>query len=117
MTHGSLIDLLRGGVPALAALVFGVAVFRIVCRRPALRRLSLALPVVALAGSVALFRVRAPAEARLSRTPARCQAERDDATSRAATFEDEGPGADRASQLLTRMRCLFGRVSDSAGRG
>src|SRR6187549_1325125 len=34
--HGSLIDLLRGGVPALAALVIAVAVIRIVCRRPSL---------------------------------------------------------------------------------
>ena len=117
MTHGSLIDLLRGGVPALAALVIGVAVIRIVCRRPTLWRLSFALPLVALAGSVALFRVLAPAGACLSKTPARRQAERDDAISRAATLEYEGPGADRASQLLTRMRRCFGLVSDPAGRG
>ena len=61
--HGSLIDLLRGGVPALAALVIAVAVIRIVCRRPSLRRLSFALSLLALTGSVALFRVLAPAEA------------------------------------------------------
>jgi hypothetical protein len=106
MTHGSLIDLLRGGVPALAALVIGVAVIRILCRRPALRRLFFALSLVALTGSVALFRV----------LPRR-QAERDDAISRAASAEYEGPGADRASQLLTRMRRFFGLVSDPVGRG
>ncbi len=61
--HGSLIDLLRGGVPALAALVIAVAVIRIVCRRPTLRRLSFALSLIALTGSVALFRMLAPAEA------------------------------------------------------
>jgi hypothetical protein len=54
---------------------------------------------------------------RLSKTLARRQAERDDAISRAATAEYEGPGADRASPLLTRMRRFFGLVSDPAGRG
>jgi small-conductance mechanosensitive channel/CRP-like cAMP-binding protein len=58
-----LIDLLRGGVPAIVALVVAVAVIRIVCRRPALRRLSFALSLLALAGSVALFRALSPAEA------------------------------------------------------
>jgi small-conductance mechanosensitive channel/CRP-like cAMP-binding protein len=58
----SLIDLLGGGVPAVLALVVAIAVIRIVCRRPALRRLSFALSVFALTGSVALFRMLAPAE-------------------------------------------------------
>ncbi len=61
-----LTDLLQGGVPALAALVAAIAVIRIVCRRrPALRRLSFALSLFALTGSVALFRTLAPAEAPL----------------------------------------------------
>jgi small-conductance mechanosensitive channel/CRP-like cAMP-binding protein len=60
-----LIDLLRGGVPALAVFVAAVVVIRIVCRRPALRRLSFALSVAALAGSVALFRALVPGEAPL----------------------------------------------------
>ena len=60
-----LIDLLRGGVPSLGALVVAVAVIRIVCRRPTLRRLSFALSLIALTGSVALFRALAPAEAQL----------------------------------------------------
>jgi small-conductance mechanosensitive channel/CRP-like cAMP-binding protein len=63
MTHGSLIDLLRGGAPALAVLVIGVAAIRVLCRRPTLRRLSFALSLAVLTGSVALFRVLAPAEA------------------------------------------------------
>jgi hypothetical protein len=54
---------------------------------------------------------------RLSKTLARRQAERDDAINRAATAEYEGPGADRASQLLTRMRRFFGLGSDPMGRG
>jgi small-conductance mechanosensitive channel/CRP-like cAMP-binding protein len=58
-----LIDLLRAGVPALATLVASVVVVRIVCRRPALRRLSFALSIAALTGSVALFRALAPGEA------------------------------------------------------
>jgi small-conductance mechanosensitive channel/CRP-like cAMP-binding protein len=58
-----LIDLLRGGVPALVALVAAIAVIRIVCRRPTLRRLSFALSLIALTGSAALFRSLAPAEA------------------------------------------------------
>ena len=56
---------LPGGVPAIAALVAAVAVIRIVCRRPTLRRLSFALSLIALTGSVALFRALAPAEAPL----------------------------------------------------
>ncbi|MGA9520292.1 MAG: hypothetical protein WBV82_02445 [Myxococcaceae bacterium] len=58
-----LIDLLRGGVPAFVALVAAIVVIRIVCRRTTLRRLSLALSLLALTGSVALFRALAPAEA------------------------------------------------------
>jgi small-conductance mechanosensitive channel/CRP-like cAMP-binding protein len=60
-----LIDLLRAGVPALVTLVAAVVVVRIVCRRPALRRLSFALSIAALTGSVALFRALAPGEAAL----------------------------------------------------
>jgi CRP-like cAMP-binding protein len=44
---------------------------------------------------------------RLSKTLARRQAEREDAIHRAAA-SDEGPGADRAGQLLGRMRRFFG---------
>jgi small-conductance mechanosensitive channel/CRP-like cAMP-binding protein len=60
-----LIDLLRGGVPAIVMLVAAVTVVRIVCRRPTLRRLSFALSLFALTGSVALFRALAPVEAPL----------------------------------------------------
>ena len=60
-----LIDLLRGGVPALAAFVAAVVAIRIVCRRPALRRLSFALSVAALTGSLALFRALVPGGAPL----------------------------------------------------
>jgi small-conductance mechanosensitive channel len=60
-----LIDLLRGGVPALAAFIVAVVAIRILCRRPALRRLSFALSVAALTGSVALFRALVPGEAPL----------------------------------------------------
>jgi small-conductance mechanosensitive channel len=63
--HAPLTDLLRGGVPALLTLVVAVAAIRIVCRRPALRRLSFALSLIALTGSVALFRALTPAEAPL----------------------------------------------------
>ncbi len=63
--QGQLSDLLRGGVPAVIALVAAIAVIRVVCARPALRRLSLALSIIALAGSLALFRALAPAEAPL----------------------------------------------------
>ena len=55
---------------------------------------------------------------RLSKTLARRQAERDDAINRAAVSEYEGPGADRASQLLGRMRRFFGLMGgDLAARG
>jgi small-conductance mechanosensitive channel/CRP-like cAMP-binding protein len=63
--NAPLLDLLRGGVPALIGLVLGIALIRLVCRRPALRRLSFALSLIALTGSVALFRALAPAEAPL----------------------------------------------------
>jgi small-conductance mechanosensitive channel/CRP-like cAMP-binding protein len=58
-------DLLRGGIPALAALVVAVAAIRIICRRPSLRRLSFALSLLALTGSVALFQALTPIEAPL----------------------------------------------------
>jgi CRP-like cAMP-binding protein len=45
---------------------------------------------------------------RLSKTLARRQAEREDAIHRAAVSDYEGPGADRAGQLLGRMRRFFG---------
>jgi len=51
------------------------------------------------------------------KTLARRRADRDDAISRAATADYEGPGADRPSQLLTRMRRFFGLGSDPMGRG
>jgi small-conductance mechanosensitive channel len=60
-----LIDLLQGGIPALASLVGAIAVIRVVCRRPTLRRLSFALSIFALTGSLALFRRLAPAESPL----------------------------------------------------
>jgi small-conductance mechanosensitive channel/CRP-like cAMP-binding protein len=63
--QGPLNDLFRGGVPALVALVVAIALIRIVCRRPSLRRLSFALSLLALTGSVALFQALAPAEAPL----------------------------------------------------
>jgi CRP-like cAMP-binding protein len=74
----------------------------VVLRKEALRPLLVADPMVL---------------ERLSKTLARRQAERDDAISRAASAEYEGPGADRASQLLTRMRRFFGLMSDSVARG
>ena len=54
---------------------------------------------------------------RLSKTLARRQAEREDAISRSAAADYEGPGADRAGLLLTRMRRFFGLASEPAGRG
>ncbi|HYB43703.1 MAG TPA: mechanosensitive ion channel family protein [Candidatus Methylomirabilis sp.] len=56
----SLIDELWGGIPALVALVPAVVVIRLVCRRPALRRLRLALSLIALAVSLGVFRRLAP---------------------------------------------------------
>ena len=58
-------DLLRGGIPALVTLVVSVAAIRIICRRPSLRRLSFALSLLALTGSVALFQALTPVEAPL----------------------------------------------------
>ncbi|HEX2501176.1 MAG TPA: mechanosensitive ion channel family protein [Methylomirabilota bacterium] len=63
--HAPVIDLLRGGLPALLALVAAIVAIRIVCRRSTLRRLSFALSLIALTGSVALFRALTPAEAPL----------------------------------------------------
>jgi small-conductance mechanosensitive channel len=58
-------ELLRGGIPALVVFVAAIVVIRVICRRPALRRLSFALSLVALTGSVALFRALVAAEAPL----------------------------------------------------
>jgi small-conductance mechanosensitive channel/CRP-like cAMP-binding protein len=58
----SLIDSVRAGIPALVGLVAAVAAIRIFCRRPILRRLSLALSLVALTGSLALFRALSAAD-------------------------------------------------------
>ena len=55
-------DLIRGAVPALVALVAAIAAIRIVCRRSSLRRLSFALSLLALTGSVAVFHALAPAD-------------------------------------------------------
>jgi hypothetical protein len=142
-----LIDLLRAGVPALLCLVVGIVVIRIVCRRPALRRLSFALSLIALTASVALFRTLVPAEATLldpylvlfrdavqvakdarAAEVARIgallagveflealtseQVERLASQARIVPFPKggtvEGPGDDRAGQLLGRMRRFFG---------
>ena len=56
----TLIDELWGGIPALAALVPAVLVIHVVCRRPSLRRLRLALSLLALAVSLIVFRRLAP---------------------------------------------------------
>jgi small-conductance mechanosensitive channel/CRP-like cAMP-binding protein len=63
--QASLSELLRAGVPALLILAGAVAVIRVVCRRPGLRRLSLVLSLAALAGATALFRHLVPGEAAL----------------------------------------------------
>jgi CRP-like cAMP-binding protein len=120
-----LIDLLRGGVPAFVALVAAIDYFGemslltgaprsatiraveetrlVILRKEALRPLLVADPTVL---------------ERLSKTLARRQVERDDAIHHAAVSEDEGPGADRASQLLSRMRRFFGLMGgDSGARG
>jgi small-conductance mechanosensitive channel/CRP-like cAMP-binding protein len=60
-----LIDLLRGGLPALAVLGAAIALTRVLCRRPSLRRLSFALSLIALTGSVAIFRSLTPTESTL----------------------------------------------------
>jgi CRP-like cAMP-binding protein len=65
----------------------------VVLRKEALRPLLIADPTVL---------------ERLSKTLGRRQAEREDAIHRAVASEYEGPGADRASQLLGRMRRFFG---------
>ncbi len=61
--QASLIDLVRAGLPALVGLVVAVAAIRLLCRRPALRRLSLALSLVALTGCLALFRALSSVDA------------------------------------------------------
>ena len=56
----TLIDELWGGIPALAALVPAILAIHVVCRRPSLRRLRLALSLLALAASLIVFRRLAP---------------------------------------------------------
>jgi small-conductance mechanosensitive channel/CRP-like cAMP-binding protein len=56
----ALLDELRGGIPAIIALVPAIAVIRFVCGRLGLRRLRLALSLVALAVSLLVFRRMAP---------------------------------------------------------
>jgi CRP-like cAMP-binding protein len=65
----------------------------VILRKDALRPLLVADPTV---------------PERLSKTLARRQAEREDALHRSVAIEDEEPGADRASQLLSLMRRFFG---------
>jgi small-conductance mechanosensitive channel/CRP-like cAMP-binding protein len=56
----SLLDELKGGIPAIIALVPAIAVIRFVCGRLGLRRLRLALSLLALAVSLLVFRRLAP---------------------------------------------------------
>lgn len=56
----TLLDELKGGVPAIVALVPAIAVIRFVCGRLGLRRLRLALSLVAVAVSLLVFRRLAP---------------------------------------------------------
>jgi small-conductance mechanosensitive channel/CRP-like cAMP-binding protein len=56
----TLIDELWGGIPALAALIPAIIAIHVVCRRPGLRRLRLALSLLALAASLIVFRRLAP---------------------------------------------------------
>jgi small-conductance mechanosensitive channel len=59
----TLLDVLRGGA-ALAAVLLGIVLIRTVCRsRAYLRRLTLALSLIAAAGGLALFRYLIPATA------------------------------------------------------
>jgi CRP-like cAMP-binding protein len=51
-----MIDVLRGGIPALVLLVASAGLINAICRRPPFRRLTLALSLGAFAGSLALFR-------------------------------------------------------------
>ena len=95
------------GAPRSATIRAAEETRLVVLRKDALRPLLVADPTV---------------PERLSKTLARRQAERDDALHRAATAEYEGPGADRASQLLGRMRRFFGLmgggdVNGRAARG
>jgi len=55
-----LLDELKGGVPAIVALVPAIAVIHFVCGRLGLRRLRLALSLVAVAVSLVVFRRVAP---------------------------------------------------------
>jgi small-conductance mechanosensitive channel/CRP-like cAMP-binding protein len=55
-----LLDELKGGIPAIVALVPAIAVIHFVCGRLGLRRLRLALSLVALAVSLLVFRRVAP---------------------------------------------------------
>lgn len=55
-----LIDVLRGGVPALAVLLGASFVVRALCRRPTFRRLNLALSLGILAASLWVFRLIVP---------------------------------------------------------
>jgi small-conductance mechanosensitive channel/CRP-like cAMP-binding protein len=55
-----LIDILWGGLPALALLTGTVVLIRTACRRPPFRRLTFALSLLALSGSLALFGYLAP---------------------------------------------------------
>lgn len=55
-----LIDELKGGVPAIVALVPAIAAIRFVCGRLGLRRLRLAMSLVALSVSLLVFRRLAP---------------------------------------------------------
>jgi CRP-like cAMP-binding protein len=91
------------GAPRSATIRAAGEVGLVILRKDALRPLLVADPTV---------------PERLSKTLARRQAERDDAIHRAEVTEDEGPGADRASQLLGLMRRFFGLKSgDLATRG
>jgi CRP-like cAMP-binding protein len=83
------------GAPRSATIRAAEETRLVVLRKDALRPLLVADPTVL---------------ERLSKTLARRQAERDDALHRAATAEYEGPGADRASQLLGLMRRFFGLI-------
>jgi small-conductance mechanosensitive channel/CRP-like cAMP-binding protein len=56
----TLIDELKGGIPAIVALVPAIALIRFVCGHLGLRRLRLALSLLALAVSLLVFRRLAP---------------------------------------------------------
>jgi CRP-like cAMP-binding protein len=81
------------GAPRSATIRAAGEVGLVILRKDALRPLLVADPTV---------------PERLSKTLARRQAEREDALHRSVAIEDEEPGADRASQLLSLMRRFFG---------